>query len=81
MSGIVRYTDSEKVNLVTFPVLFGSQIASLSIANHHTTRVGEGSSLLVSLALARRFFPIFLFRVCVPKGVTVPGVFSEDRGT
>ena len=113
MSGIVPYTDAEKVDLVTFPVLFGSQIASLSFVcwySHLSIRywdgiyvtttlrelaskknkealritvppgVGEGSSFLVSLALARRFFPLFLFRVCVPKGFTVPGVFSEDRG-
>ena len=36
MSGIVRYTDAEKVNLVTFPVLFGSQIASLSFVCWHS---------------------------------------------
>ena len=38
MLGIVRYTDAEKVNLVTFPgpVLFGNQIASLSFVCWHS---------------------------------------------
>ena len=36
MSGIVRYTDAEKVDLVTFPVLFGSQLASLSFVCWHS---------------------------------------------
>ena len=36
MLGIVRYTDAEKVDLVTFPVLFGSQLASLSFVCWHS---------------------------------------------
>ena len=58
MLGIVRYTDAEKVNLVTFPVLFGSQIASLSFVcwhSHLSIRYWDGIYVTTTL---REFFTL-----------------------
>ena len=58
MLGIVRYTDAVKVNLVTFPVLFGSQIASLSFVcwfTHLSIRYWDGIYVTTTL---REFFTL-----------------------
>ena len=58
MLGIVRYTEAEKVNLVTFPVLFGCQIASLSFVcwySHLSIRYWDGIYVTTTL---REFFAL-----------------------
>ena len=72
MSGIVRYTDAEKVNLVTFPVLFGSQIASLSFVcwhSHLSIRYWDGIYVTTTF---REFFTVASKKNTEALRITIP---------
>ena len=72
MSGIVRYTDAEKVNLVTFPVLFGCQIASLSFVcwhSHLSIRYWDGIYVTTTF---REFFTVASKKNTEALRITIP---------
>ena len=72
MSGIVRYTDAEKVNLVTFPVLFGNQIASLSFVcwhSHLSIRYWDGIYVTTTF---REFFTLASKKSKEALRITIP---------